>query len=135
MSHGQCINYKTIQSSDVCVKKLGWHRFFKIFAEFNTKLILQSMTRFMTLTIKRQFTRQLGTRLILDSQAKIIFLLSNKTTLQVKGGLISEGLFTSKKCEITVPLSTKSEKLRDNAEIRTFFWRWTKVKSENTNWD
>jgi hypothetical protein len=65
------------------------------------------MTRFMTHTIKRQFTRQLGTRLILDSQAKIIFLLSNKTTLQVKGGLISEGL-SSKKCEITVPFSTKS---------------------------
>ena len=50
------------------------------------------MTRFMTHTIKRQFTRQLGTRLILDSQARIIFLLSNKTTLQVKGALISEGL-------------------------------------------
>ena len=73
------------QSSDVYVKKTWLTQSFyyslKIFAELNTKLILRSMTRFMTHTIKRQFTRQLGTRLILDSQAKIIFLLSNKTTL------------------------------------------------------
>ena len=40
------------------------------------------MTRFMTHTIKRQFTRQLGTRLILDSQAKIIFLLSTKPLMR-----------------------------------------------------